>query len=281
MMKTVNFFGTQVTRMILGDNPFHGNSYIHEIYTWGDMVDYYTADKCVRALFEAEENGMNTFMALASPFTLRVIHQYRNEGGKMHIMFQSYPAIDLEVNINQMMTYNPVAIYHQGTTFDDMIEKNEMDLLHKRLGLLRATGVITGLGTHMPEVILQSEKEKWDVDFYMTCLYNSRKTQRGRQSSFITGKANHLIFYPDDRFEMFDAIKKVSKPCIAFKIFAGGQIFLGKNADEIPATAEAFIKETYENIKPDDITCIGVFQRDKNQIRENADIVKKILNQEI
>jgi hypothetical protein len=76
---------------------------------------------------------------------------------------------------------------------------------------------------------------------------------------------------------MFEAIKKASKPCIAFKVFAGGQIFLGKTETEIPAVAEAAIKETYENIKPNDIICVGVFQRDKNQIKENADIVKKIL----
>jgi hypothetical protein len=241
------------------------------------MMDYYTADKCVRALFEAEENGMNTFMALASPFTLRVIHQYQIEGGKMHIMFQSYPAIDLEININQMMHYKPVAIYHQGTTFDDLWEQGNIEQIHKRLELLRSTGVVTGFGTHVPETILQSEKEKWDVDFYMTCLYNSRKTQRGRQSSFVTGKVNHLIFYPDDRFEMFEAVRKVSKPCIVFKLFAGGQIFLNKTEDEIPAAAETAIKETYDNIKPNDITCVGVFQRDKNQIKENADMVKKIL----
>ena len=276
-MKTADFYGTRVTRMILGDNPFHGFSYIQEIYTTGDMIDYYTAEKCVRTLFEAEENGMNTYMALGNPFTLRVIHQYKNEGGKMHIMFQSYPPIDLEVNIGQMMAYNPVAIYHQGTTLDDMCEKEQWDLLHKRLELLRKTGVVTGFGTHVPEYILQSEKEKWDVDFYMTCLYNSRKTQRGRQSSFITGKANHLVFYPDDRFEVLDAVKKVSKPCIVFKIFAGGQVFLNKNESETAEAAEAMIKETYENIKPNDMTCIGVFQRDKNQIKENADIAKKYM----
>ena len=276
-MKTVDFLGTQVSRMILGDNPFHGNSYIHEVYSNREMLDYYTADKCVRAMFEAEQCGMNAFMALATPFTLRVIRQYKNEGGRMHIMFQSYPAMDLEINIREMMAYEPVAIYHQGTTFDDMIEREDFDLLHKRLAMLRATGVATGFATHMPEVMLKSEEENWDVDFYMACLYNSRKTQRGRQSSFVTGEANHLVFYPDDRFEMFDAVKRVKKPCIVFKFFAGGQVFLGKSEAEIPAVAEAYIKETYENIKPGDITCIGVFQRDKNQIRENAEIAKKFL----
>jgi len=277
MIPTIDFFGTQVTRMILGDNPFNGHSYIPDIHSDDEMLDFYTADKCVRALFEAEDNGINTFMALASPFILRVIRQYRNEGGKMHIMFQSYPPIELAVNINQMMACEPIAIYHQGGTFDYICERGQAEEIQKRIELIRASGVAAGIGTHVPETVLQAEEEKWDVDFYMVCLYNARKTQRGQQSGFITGKPKQLVFYPDDRFLMFDAIKKVSKPCIAFKIFAGGQIFVGKSESEIVIAAETAIKESYDNIKPNDVICVGVFQKEKNQIKENADMAKKIL----
>jgi len=274
---TVDFCGAQVTRMILGDNPFNGHSYIPDIHSDDAMLDFYTAERCVKAMFEAEENGVNTFMALASPFILRVIRQYRNEGGKMRVMFQSYPAIELEININQMMACSPVAIYHQGGTFDYLCEEGKFDEIHRRLALIRSSGVAAGLGTHAPETILQSEQEKWDADFYMVCLYNARRTQRGQQSGFITGKPKQLVFYREDPPLMFEAVKKVQKPCIAFKIFAGGQIFCGKTESEIPAAAEAAIKETYDNIKPNDMVCVGVFQKDKNQIKENCDIAKKIL----
>ena len=279
----VNFFGNQVTRLILGDNPFNGHSYIPDIHSEDEMLDYYTAERCVKTLFEAEENGINAYMALASPFILRVIRQYRNEGGKMNIMFQSYPAIDLEININQMMACDPIAIYHQGGTFDYMCETNQTnqinktDEIHKKIALIRSSGVAAGIGTHVPETVMQSEREKWDIDFYMVCLYNARKTQRGQQSGFITGKSKQLIFYHEDRLLMFDAIKKSRKPCIAFKIFAGGQMFQGKPESEIPGIAENAIKETFDNIKPTDMICVGVFQKEKNQIKENADIVKKIL----
>jgi len=274
---TVNFFGNQVTRLILGDNPFNGHSYIPDIHNDDEMLDYYTAENCVKALFEAEENGINTYMALASPFILRIIRQYRNEGGKMQIMFQSYPPIDFEVNINQMMACNPVAIYHQGGTFDYLCEENQTDKIHKIIELMRSTKIAAGIGTHVPETVFQSESEKWDIDFYMVCLYNARRTQRGQQSGFITGKSKQLIFYPDDRWFMFDAIKKAQKPCIAFKIFAGGQMFQNKPEKEIPGIAENAIKETYENIKPNDMICLGVFQKEKNQIKENAEIVRKII----
>ncbi len=135
------------------------------------------------------------------------------------------------------------------------------------------------MGTHEPETVLRAEAEGWGADFYMTCLYNARKTQRGQQSGFITGKPKDLVFFPDDRFLMFDVIRQVRKPCIAFKVFAGGQMFCDKTPEQIPAVVESAFKETYENIKPNDLTCIGVFQKYKDELRENTDIVKKILLQ--
>ena len=265
MIPKVDFFGTQVSRLVLGDNPFNGHSYIPDIHSGEEMMDYYTADRCVETLFEAEENGIDTYIALADPFILRIIRQYRNEGGKMKIIFQSYPNIELETNIRMMEKCSPIAIYHQGGTADYMCETGQVDLLRSRIKLIKQTGLPAGLGTHVPETVLKAEEEDWGVDFYMTCLYNARRTQRGQQSGFITGKPKYLVFYPEDRFLMFDVIRKIQKPCIAFKIFAGGQIFSGKAQEEIPAVIEAAFRETFENIKPNDLVSIGVFQKYKNQ----------------
>lgn len=277
MIPEVHFFGTSVTRLTLGDNPFNGHSYIHAVHNGEEMMDFYQADKCVRTLFEAQDLGINTYIALADPFVLRVIRQYHNEGGTMKIIFQSYPAIDLAVNLPMMMKCDPIAIYHQGGTADYLVESGQVGQLRDRIKLIRDTGVPAGLGTHEPGTVLRAEDEDWGADFYMTCLYNARKTQRGQQSGFITGKPKELVFYPDDRFLMFDVIRQVKKPCIAFKLFAGGQIFIGKTPEQIPDTVEVVFRETFANIKPVDLTCIGVFQKFKDELRENADLVKKVL----
>jgi len=278
MIPKVNFFGTSVSRLTLGDNPFNGHSYIHQVHTGEEMMDYYTADNCVRALKEAQEQGINTYIALADPFTLRVIRQYRLEGGSMNILFQTYPALDLEVNLQMMLGYKPIAIYHQGGSADYMVESGQIAELRKRIQLIRKAGLPVGLGTHEPKTLLRAEAEDWGADFYMTCLYNARKSQRGQQSGFITGKPKELVLFPEDRFEMFDAIRKVSKPCIAFKIFAGGQMFCGKKPEEIPALAEAALRETFTNVKPGDLACIGVFQKFKDELRENTHITQRIFS---
>jgi hypothetical protein len=76
---------------------------------------------------------------------------------------------------------------------------------------------------------------------------------------------------------MFEVIKKVQKPCIAFKLFAGGQRFYGKTPEQVPAEVEAVFRETYQNIKPGDIACVGVFQKYKDQLSENIAIADKVL----
>ncbi|MGI6561601.1 MAG: hypothetical protein ACOX3Q_03440 [Clostridia bacterium] len=280
MIPTVDFYGHKITRLMIGSNPFTGHSYIESKHSGEEMMDYYTAENCVRTLFEAESLGINTFMTSADPFIFRVIRQYKNEGGKMNIMFQSYPAMDLAVNLRMMLKCEPVAIYHQGTNTDYLFEQGQIDTIRQNIKTIKSSGVITGLGTHVPETLLQAEEEDWGADFYSACLYNARRQNRGEQSGFITGKTKaHLVFYPEDRFIMFDAIKKVSKPVIAFKTFAGGQIFLGKAPEEIPAIAEQYLKETYENIKPIDMVMIGVFQKYKNELKENVEIAKKIFSE--
>ncbi len=276
MIPTVDFFGTPVSRLFLGDNPVNGHSYIPEICTGEAMMDYFTAQNVVRALFEAEKLGYTTCLPLANDYMLRVIRQYRNEGGKINWIFQPYPPIALEVNVRQMMACDPLAVYHQGTTTDGLCEAGQVDVLRDNLKKLKASGKPVGLGTHVPETILRSEDEDWGVDFYMACLHNTRK-RGGEASSFITGKAKHLKFFMEDRQEMFKVIQQVRKPCIAFKVLAGGQMFYGKSPAEIPAVVETAFRETFAGIKPTDLATVGFFQRDKDQLKENAEIVKRVL----
>ena len=278
MLPTVDFLGKQLTRLILGDNPFTGNSYIEDYISGDEMLDYYTAGKVVETLFEAEKNGINTYMALGDPFILRCIRQYRNEGGKMHVLFQSYPPVDLETNLWQMLKCEPIGIYHQGGTLDMYLENGEDELVKKRINLIKSSGVPAGIGTHSPNVVRRAQVEEWGLDFYVTCLYDARRQKRGETSGFISGKKKtHLVFFPEDPPVMMEVIRKTEKPCIAFKVLAGGQRLMGLPPEKIPAEVERAFEETYAGIKPGDLACIGVYQGYKNQLSENCATVKRIL----
>ena len=45
MLPTTNFLGKEITRMIVGDNPQTGHSYIEDIIPGADMKAFYTPEK--------------------------------------------------------------------------------------------------------------------------------------------------------------------------------------------------------------------------------------------
>jgi len=278
LLPNVSFLGKKLTRMIVGDNPQTGHSYIEDRVTGEEMKTFYTAEKILETLFTIQDAGYNAILPLSNPSNLQVLKEFRRLGGNLEIIFQPYTAESLEENLPKMLELEPFAIYHQGTTTDYLSETEGWEKLHKNLALLRSAKVKVGLGTHVPETVIRAEREGWDTDFYVLCMYNARRNREGEQSGFITGKSKSgLIFRPDDRFDAYKVIQQVQKPFVAFKILAGGQIFAGHADEEYPAITEKFVRETFDNIKPGDITCVGVFQRDGDQARENAAIVRRVL----
>ena len=278
LLPTVDFLGHTVTRMIVGDNPQTGHSYIVDRITGDEMKAFYTPEKILETLFVIQDAGYNTIMPLSTPTNLEVLKKFRKQGGKLNIIFQPYTAEPLAENLPRMLEVEPIGIYHQGTTTDYLTETEDLKTLFSNFELLKNSGVLFGIGTHVPETVLRAEKEGWGADFYTFCMYNARRNRKGEQSGFITGKTKQgLIFNATDRFDAYKVVQQVKKPFIAYKIFAGGQIFTGYKPEEYPAVAEKFIAETYANIKPGDVACVGVFQRDTDQARGNADIVRRVL----
>ncbi|NSW89609.1 MAG: hypothetical protein HPY74_02815 [Firmicutes bacterium] len=271
MLPTVNFFGHEISRLIVGGNPFSGHMYVPWISS-DEVLDYYTADRIVETFFHAEELGYKTSLLLSDDFTLRVLRQYRNSGGKMNWIAQTHPPVMLKANLMGIMKQNPIAIFHQGTMTDNLVEAGKIEELKDNIKMIKETGKPTGISTHVPETIIRAEEENWGADFYMACVHNLRKYNR-YQSSFITGKTLNHTFYKEDRQEMFNVIKKVEKPCIAFKILSGGHLAV------TPETLEGAFRETYENIKPYDVAVVGIFQKYKDQLKENAEIVSRVLSE--
>ena len=277
-MQTTNFCGHEITRLILGDNPFNGYTYIADDLSADELLDYHTEEKMIESFREAERCGINTMVPMADPFVMRTIRHYQQQGGKMNLIFQPYMAVDLGMNIGMMKKADPIGIYHQGTTTDNLFEAGQVDQIKENLKKIRESGVLVGLGTHRPDVIELAEEEGWDVDFYMACLQNARLSRKGVPGSYITGPTKQdLLFFPEDRAIMLDLISRVSKPCIAFKIFAGGQVFHGKPESETPNIIKEVYREVFSKLKPCDVAAIGVYQGRKNQIKENVRLFEEAI----
>ena len=280
MLPTTDFFGTQITRLLLGDNHAHGNTYIHDLISREDMSDFYTHDNIIKMLSRAKETGCNTILALASPEMIKALRQFNAGGDGLHIIFQTYPPnIDRFAEVlDEMMELNPLAIYHQGSTGEYLVETGDIGTYLANVDSIRKKGVPTGMAFHDPANVLRAERENWGADFYVLCPYNTRKNRKGHQSSFITGQSkSELVFHPDDRHIMYPIIRDIPKPVIVIKVLAGGQVFIGKEKEDYPRIAEEYIAEAFAKIKPIDTICIGVFQRDMDQLKQNAEIIARVL----
>ena len=134
-------------------------------------------------------------------------------------------------------------------------------------------GIPVGVGTHRSDVIEKCEEEGWGADFYVRCMYNARRNREGDESGFITGKSKQgLQFRPDDRAEVLEHLKKIDKPIIAYKIFAGGQMFINKTPEEKKAAIKDAYNTVFTALKPDDFAAIGIFQKYSDQLTEDVEI---------
>ena len=279
-MYNINFFGHQVSKLIIGDNPFNGHSYITAYIPREDMLSYHTEDKILEAIHQMEDLGINTMLPLADPYIIRILQHYRSNGGKMNFIFQTYAPMmasheTAEIGIRQLMSVDPIGVYISGTFTDVRFETGRKKEITDMIDLFRRnTDVKLGIGTHQPDLIKLSEQEGWNVDFYMACMYNLRKGREGEESGFITGKSKSGIthIYPGDRAVMLDTLKSVTKPIIAFKIFAGGQMLVEKDEQERRALIENTYDTIFNSLKPNDFAVAGVFQKYHDQLTENVSV---------
>lgn len=270
MLPTIKIGDYDVSRLIIGGNPFAGNSHWSAALD-DEMEDYYSTENIRQTLKRAEECGINTANLRADKHIVRILREYRLDGGKIHWIAQTAPEMSpFEADIRLIEKYRPIAIYHHGTVTDGLFKEGRYTELQRRLEVIRKTGHPAGLCTHMPEVIEYAETHNWNVDFYMACVHNLSKINR--VSSSITGQINNgEPFDDEDRDLMYNAIRATDKVCLAFKILGAG-----RKCDSPESVRSAF-QEAFRSIKPIDAVVVGVFQKYKDQVAENSDIVRDIL----
>ncbi len=266
MLPTIKIGDLDVTRLIIGGNPFSGNSHVNRAMN-DEMESFFTMEQIKKTLFQCMENGINTVQMRGDVFISRLVREFRSEGGKMHWIAQTASEIcSLEGNLNALLrfpVYAPDAIYLHGTTIDSLFKAKDFDEIKRRLSVVRKTGLPVGLGTHMPEVIDYCEENDLDVDFYMASVYNISKINR--VSSAITGKeVKNEPFDLEDLPVMYKTIRAASKPCLAFKILGATR------RCETQDTVRAAFIEAFENIKPTDGVVVGMYPKFVDQVTLNA-----------
>lgn len=261
-MEQIDFCGKKISRLIVGGNTVSGTSHLSPQLD-REMEDYFTSENIKKMLFQCERHGITTMQMRGDKHIMRLLREYRQEGGNMQWIAQSAPEMkSFDGNVAQMASYRPALIYHHGCVTDDLYQAGEFAELERRLGVIRRTGYPAGLCTHMPEVVEYAETHHWDVDFYMCCVYNISRPEL-KERSQREGNEDAL-FDESDVPLMYRMIRQVEKPCLAFKILGATRRCASQE------TVQAAFDEAYASIKPGDAVVVGMYPRYLDQVALNA-----------
>ena len=123
------------------------------------------------------------------------------------------------------------------------VKQGKLDQVADFLKRVHDAGLPAGISTHMPAVVDTVESKGWELDYYMTCVY-----ERHRSAADLKKLLGHVplpvgeVFLQSDPPRMFKAIQQTRRTCLAFKILAGGR----------RTVVEQAFRETFAGIKPTD-----------------------------
>jgi len=261
-----------VSRLIVGGNPVSGFSHFSGELS-REMVDYFTAANVKGLLRACEAAGINTWQSRGDKHIMRLLHEYRLEGGRIQWIAQTASEFaDIPRNIREIAALRPLGIYHHGAQTDRFWAAGKIEQAREMLKVIRQTGVQVGLGTHVPEVIDYVESKAWDLDFYMTCVYNLSRTREEAERVAVL-RVESELFWDPDREKMLARVRQTSKPCLVFKVYGAG-----RKCGSATEMAEA-LGLAFRHAKPSDAVVIGMFPKRKEQVRENCRLVARAIRQ--
>jgi len=257
-LPSVNFCGLNVTRLIIGANPFGGFSHQNKQRD-AEMVKYHSVERILETWQRAEAAGINTMITNnESPHVVQAVKQYISGGGELQWITQvnCREMAQMPHAIEEAVKIGCKAMYFHGYLVDRCYAAKEAATIRAWCKCAQSLGVPVGVAGHAPEAHLWVDS--LDVtDFHAVCCFNCGSLHDGKGDKFQL----------KDIARAMQVVQKIQKPCIAYKIMGAGRI------DPLMAFEYAF-----EHIKPGDVVNVGMHRGDRDDMVEcNAAMVRGIL----
>ena len=263
----MKFGGVEIGRLVLGCTPINGTSHFNATYN-GLMREWFTAERSCATMHRAVSFGINAFQHSNGGHCPQYWKQFQAEGGQMHLIAGDQSQDDPVAAVQNL---KPHAFHRQGEVVDVAFRTGKMDDVREWCKRVRDTGTMVGVATHKPEVIALIEEQGWDIDYFCGCVYNRTRTE-DEWRKVLNGELMEMtreIYIQSDPPRMYKVMRQTAKPCFAFKILAAGRV--------APDQVEQAFRTAFSSIKPIDGVWVGMFPKDSDQIRQNAEIVHRIL----
>ncbi|MBQ9975961.1 MAG: hypothetical protein IJP16_05570 [Clostridia bacterium] len=259
MLPTMKIGDLEVTRLIVGTNPFSGKSHLTPSVD-ADMKEHFTDEKVFAMLKRCEEVGINAVQSRGSMPIMDVLYRYRQNGGNLLWLAQTGKNLTtFDEELDEMMKYSPSALCIHGELADDLLLTDRLELLGVLLDKMRKKGLPVGICSHFPQVLEYSEENGLNPDYYMASVYNLFQPDRSNDM-VKTGER----FEDSDLPKMYGVIQKLSAPTVALKILGAG-----RRCQTQEQVRNAFI-EAFSSIKKGDGVLVGMFDKYDDQPALNA-----------
>jgi hypothetical protein len=258
MLPSVGFCGLDVTRLIIGANPFGG--YSHQSQDRNEeMRAFYTVDRIKETWAYAEQAGINTMITNnETPHVLQAVREYLNEGGSLQWIAQvnRREKADMANAVAEVVNIGCKAIYFHGALVDDAYEQKNENNIRKWCDTVRSHEIPVGVAGHSPEAHFWVNTLDI-VDFHAVCFFNCGSLHDGKGTKFKLSDIDSAV----------KCIGSIEKPCIGYKIMGAGRI-----------NPQMAFEYAFDRIKPTDVVNVGMYRGDNdNMVEENADIVRETL----
>lgn len=250
-LPTIKLGRLEVSRLILGSNPFfgfgHRGAELDE-----EMKAYYAADERITAVLdEAAGLGITAVAAPCYDRWIELFARYLDKGGKLRIWIAQPDAEGgkMKEAIDAAVNGGAKAVFIQGGRVDEHVSWGRWDVLKDWLERIRAAGLPAGLAAHNPAIHPEAERRGLPTDFYFQCLYQPNKEQ----------------YLSEHRELAVETIRKLDKPVVAYKVLAAGRLR--------PDEAFPYI---LGHLRAKDGICVGVYPKDKaDMIAEDVGLARK------
>lgn len=267
MLPTMQIGDINVTRLIVGSNPFMGKSHLDKTVD-DDMKGYFSEEKAFLMLKRCEDAGINAVQSRGNMPIMGLLARYRAAGGKLMWLAQTGKNPDtFDEELDEMMKYAPSAVCIHGELADDLYLAGRLDKLEGMLDKIRRKNVPCGICAHFPEVLAYAVEKGLAPDYYMASLYNLSQPDRSHDVD-PTGER----FEESDIPKMYEVIRRLDAPTFALKILGAG-----RRCESQGQVRAAFV-EAFTSMKRGDGVLVGMFDKYIDQPRLNAEYTREAIH---
>ena len=268
----------EISRLICGGNLISGFAHSRDLIYVSHLVQSYFSDEKVLETFKlCEAVGINTMILRVDENTLRLLEKYRKRGGNMQWIAQCQATDeDIRSDIDAAASNGAIGVFLHGGVSDHYTRSNRIDYVLAILEYMKKHDrLICGLAGHDIRVVMESEKNGLEPDFYMKTLNSGNYWTAGPRLITDPGwkpdpgrivepeygadvKDNIWSVTPEQTAEF---MKGVDKPWIAYKVLGAGAIH----------PKDGF---HYAFSRGADFACVGMFDF---QVVEDANFLTEVL----